>query len=236
MNISITFLGTKGEIEESTPRHRYHSSALLVAGAARILIDYGRLRRQSLNEIKPDAVLITHAHPDHYAWLHEDLPLDAPVYMSQDTYDYGKYKPQNSRIIKPGETFGAGPFVCESYDVMHSIRCPAVGWRIKAGGRTLVYNSDLVDIIRKEAVLTGVDYYIGDGSAIKANLVRRRDDVLFGHTRIGTQINWCRKFGIPNVMFTHLGKETIGKEEEFLKEPTDIVLAYDGMQVTIAEN
>jgi hypothetical protein len=90
-----------------------------------------------------------------------------------------------------------------------------------------------VDIVLKEEALTGVDYYIGDGSAIKANLVRRRDEVLFGHTRIGTQINWCKKFGIPNVMFTHLGKETIGKEEEFKKEHPDILLAYDGLQIDI---
>ncbi len=233
MKTSLIFLGTKGDIEESTPKHRYHSSMLVSSGDFRLLVDYGQLRRFSLEEIRPDAILITHAHPDHYAWLYEDLPVEAPVYMSQDTFDYGKYKPQNSRVVKAGQTFEAGPFTCQSYDVMHSIRCPAVGWRIRAGDRTLVYNSDLVDIMLKDNVLAGVDYYIGDGSAIKTNLVRRRDDVLFGHTRIGTQINWCQKFGIPNVIFTHLGKETINKEEEFIKEHTDIVLAYDGLEIKI---
>jgi ribonuclease BN (tRNA processing enzyme) len=131
------------------------------------------------------------------------------------------------------EKFKVGAFECMAYRVIHSIRCPAVGWKLVFEGKTLVYNSDLVDIEEKDAVLTGVDWYIGDGSAVKANLVRRRGDVLFGHTRIITQVHWCEKFGIKNLIFTHLGRETLREEENFKAEHQEILFAHDGMEIDI---
>jgi hypothetical protein len=108
-----------------------------------------------------------------------------------------------------------------------------VGYKIRTPDQTIVYNSDLIAILDRESVLAGVDCYIGDGSAIKTNLVRRRGDQLFGHTRITTQINWCRQYGINKIIFTHLGKETIGQEEAFGQEHSEAVLAYDDMELEI---
>lgn len=229
----LLFLGTKGEIEESSPKHHYHSSLLIISDQTRILIDYGVLHQHSLDELDPEAVFITHAHPDHYTWLNE--PVDSPVavYLTRETLDYGKHRPQNSEVIRPGQRFTIGDFDAMAYRVTHSIRCPAVGYRIEVGGKTLVYNSDLVDIVEKEEILAGVDCYVGDGSAIKANLVRRRGDKLFGHTRITTQINWCKKFGIHHIIFTHLGKETIANEDVFAEEHPEVILAYDGMEMEV---
>ena len=129
-SVKLRFLGTKGEIEEFTDRHQYNASLLLEYGGTRLLIDYGKLRKYTLQELKPDYILITHAHPDPYAWLYEDIKTDIPVYLTQETYDYGKYRPANPRIIKPGEEFDNGPFHWTDYRVMHSIRCPAVGFKL----------------------------------------------------------------------------------------------------------
>jgi ribonuclease BN (tRNA processing enzyme) len=233
--VNLKFLGTKGEIEESSPRHKYHSSLLISTDDIRILIDYGKLRHMSLEELKPHAILITHAHPDHYAWLKEEIKTETPVYMTRETYEYGKFTPQNSKIIIPGEKFNAGPFKCAAYRVIHSIRCPAVGYKIEVEHKTFAYNSDLVDILDKDSVLPGVGYYIGDGSAIRTNLVRRRGEQLLGHTRITTQINWCKKYGINKMIFTHLGKETIAKEDKFLEEHAEAILAYDGMEIILQD-
>lgn len=230
---NLTFLGTKGEIEEETEGHRFHSSMLVESGGTRLLIDYGLLRCYTMDEIAPDAILITHAHPDHYSWLKQDVQSAVPVYLTQETLDYGKFKPQNSHVIAPMEKFKVGGFECMAYRVIHSIRCPAVGWKLTFEGKTLVYNSDLVDIEEKEAVLNRVDYYVGDGSAVKANLVRRRGDVLFGHTRIITQIHWCEKFGIKHILFTHLGKETLREEENLKNEHPEIVTASDGLEIEV---
>ena len=229
----LVFLGTKGEIEEFNERHQYHSSTTITSDGVKLLIDYGLLQRYSLDEIKPNSVLVTHAHPDHYIWLNKDIQTEVPVYLSQETFDYGKFCPPNAQVIPADKTYIIGPFHWSSYKVIHSIRCPAVGFKIRVAAKTFVYNPDLVDIIDKDTVLTDVDYYIGDGSSITANLVRRRGDTFFGHARITTQINWCKKYGIGNIIFTHLGKQTIEKEIEFSKENTDIVLAYDGMELEV---
>lgn len=229
----IIFLGTKGEIEESSPRHEFHSSLLLLSEETRLLIDYGILHKQSLDELKPDAILITHAHPDHYVWLKEDINTDITVYLTEETLDYGKFKPRSPAVIKAGNMHRVGPINFEAYRVLHSIRCPAVGYRIHLAGIILVYNPDLVDIANKEEVLKGVDYYIGDGSSIKTNLVRRKGDEIFGHTRITTQINWCRNFGIEKIIFTHLGKETLDNEDDFQSKNKGIILAYDGMEMSL---
>ncbi len=229
----LVFLGTKGEIEESSPKHRYHSSLLVISDEARLLIDYGKLHKYSLEEIKPSAILITHAHPDHYLWLDEEVKTGIPVYLTEETLGYGMYLPENNRVVVPGREFEVGPFKCRPYRVMHSIRCPAVGYKIAVSERTIVYNPDLVDIVEKENILKGVDYYIGDGSSLRANLVRRKDDQFFGHTRITTQINWCRKYGVRHIIFTHLGKETIENEADFRKEHGEAILAYDGMELVI---
>ncbi len=229
----LMFLGTKGEIEEYNEKHQYHASLLIESGKTRLLIDYGKLRKYALEELKPDAILITHAHPDPYAWLNEDIKTDIPVFLTQETYDYGKYRPDNSKIITPGEKMNVNNIVWEAYRVLHSIRCPTVGYKLVINGNNVVCNPDLIAINEKDQILTGTDYYIGDGSSIRANLVRRRGDQLFGHTKISTQINWCKAYGINHIIFTHLGKETLEKEDDFRKEHPEVVLAYDGMNLEI---
>ena len=229
----LTFLGTKGEIEEESVRHRFHSSLLVESQGTRLLIDYGLLHSYALEKIAPDAILITHAHPDHYSWLKQDVQSGIPVYLTQESLEYGKYKPHKCHVVTPMKPFKVGAFECMAYRVIHSIRCPAVGWKLKFDGKTLVYNSDLVDIMEKDVVLTGVDYYIGDGSAVKANLVRRRGDVIFGHTRIITQSHWCEKFGIKHMIFTHLGRETLREEANFKAEHPEVTFAYDGLELEI---
>jgi len=232
----IIFLGTKGEIEESSPNHKYHSSLLLASQNTRILIDYGLLHQYELTEINPDCLLITHAHPDHYIWLKEENSIDVPVYLTRETVEYGKYRPVNFQIIQPNEELRQGPFTILPYQVIHSLRCPAVGFKIQVPeNKVFIYNPDLVDIVNKDEILKEVDYYIGDGSAIKSNLVRRKGDALFGHTRITTQINWCKARGIENIIFTHLGKETLEKEKEFAQEHREALLAWDGMEIEIGK-
>lgn len=229
----LIFLGTKGEIEESTEKHQYHSSLLLISNNHRLLIDHGKIHKMNLEEIAPHAILITHAHPDHYIWLNEEVNTQIPVYLTEDTYNYSKFKPPKSNIIEPGIPFQLGPFHCFAYQVIHSIRCPTVGYRISADGKIIAYNPDLIDIINKDQALNDIDHYVGDGSTISSNLVRRRGNQLFGHTRITTQINWCQKYGIKNIVFTHLGKEAIEKERYLMNDYPDTILAYDGMEIII---
>ena len=227
--INLKFFGTKGEIEEYSKKHKYHTSLLIEYKKFKLLIDHGLLHKYNLKKIKPHAIIITHAHPDHYIWTKKDIETDIPIYLTKETLKYGKFKPKNHKIIKPGQKFKIKNFTILPYRVLHSIRCPAIGFKITVDRKNIIYTGDLVDIVGKNKILKKIDYYIGDGSCIRANLVRKKGNKIFGHARISTQINWCKKYRIKNMIFTHLGKETIRKEKDFKKKNPDIILAYDGM-------
>src|SRR5947207_9638415 len=65
--MKLTFLGTRGEIEARTRRHRMHSSLLLSYRRAKVMIDCGLDWLGKFERLHPDAIVLTHAHPDH-AW------------------------------------------------------------------------------------------------------------------------------------------------------------------------
>jgi len=233
----LTFLGTRAEIEEKTENHYYHSSLLLQIlqpDSFRLVIDYGTIHSYDLSILKPDAILITHAHPDHYIWTKEEANNATPVYLTRETLEHGNFSPVHPHIFYPFQWFPLGPVQILPYRVMHSIRCPAVGFKIQLpDDKVVVYNPDLVDMISKDNILPDTDYYIGDGSTINTNLVRRKGENFYGHTRIFTQINWCKKFGIKNIIFTHIGKDTLRQENHFSEIYPEAILAYDGMKLII---
>ncbi len=232
--MKLKFLGTKGEIEEKTRKHKYHSSLLLENKGFKLLIDHG-LKSKKLSKIKPNAILITHAHPDHFIWVKKDEVYQGKIYVTRDTRRATKFE-KNFEIIKLNKWFKIGPFRILAYRVIHSLIAPAVGLKIK-NKKTIIYNPDII-VMKNKAVLKNVDLYIGDGSSFKSNLIRRKNDKLFGHTRMTTQINWCKKYGIEKVIFTHLGKEALAlgnkKLKKELKEPNvNVMIAYDDMEYKI---
>ncbi len=229
--MKLTFLGTKGFIEESSKKHKYHSSLLVEYKSFKLLIDHGLISKK-LSIIKPNAIVITHGHPDTFKWLKEDERYPGKIYVARETKKLSKYK-KNFEIVKLNRWIKVGPFEILPYRVIHSINAPAIGFKIKAN-KTIIYNSDLV-VMENKAVLRNVDLYIGDGSSLRGNLVRRRGDKLFGHARMSTQVNWCKKYTIPKIIFTHLGKEALrigdAKIEKLLHQPgLEITIAYDGMR------
>jgi glyoxylase-like metal-dependent hydrolase (beta-lactamase superfamily II) len=65
----LTFLGTRGEIAMRSRRHWRHTAALVESRGHRIVIDAGTDWLGRLERLSPDAVVVTHAHPDHVAAL-----------------------------------------------------------------------------------------------------------------------------------------------------------------------
>lgn len=240
----IEFPGTRGEIEESSSRHKYHSSLIVKEKNTTVLIDFGvNYNPRLIKKINDFSyILITHAHPDHYVWtVEEEKRIDIPVYLTDVTFDYGKYKPSNYRIIKSGREYILNDLKVTAYDVMHSLRCPAVAYKIK-GDKTIVYAPDILDFEEdKEAILNRTDLLIADGSSLNINMVRRKEDKLFGHTRIKTIIGWCKKYGINELIITHCGKQivTMDKNEliEKLKGYTEgkinVRVAYDDWEMEL---
>lgn len=238
--MKLTFLGTKGEIEEKSRKHKMHSCLLIENKGKKVLIDFGQDWHNKIDKIKPDYILLTHAHPDH-AWGLK-TGTDIPVYATKQTFDLlNKYKFTNKTEIKPHKWLKIGNIEIFPYEVVHSTLCPSVGFKIKAGRFTFCYNPDLIFIKLKKDVLTGVKLYIGDGSTVNMNLVRKIKGELVGHTNIRTQIHWCKEFGIKTAIFTHFGKQAVEmKEDKLIKMlknysqgEVKIKVAHDGFVVSV---
>jgi len=240
----IKFPGTRGEIEKSSPSHKYHSSLIVEYRSTRMLIDLGIKHNPWLMDTVNDFsfILITHAHPDHYIWtVKNEGNVNVPVYLTKITFDYGKYKPANYRIIESGREYKLKDFKISAYNVIHSLRCPAIAYKIK-GDKTIIYAPDILDFEEdKGVVLNDIDLLITDGSSLNINMVRRRDDKLFGHTRVKTIIGWCKKYNVEKLIITHCGKQIVNMDESELKEKlkeyagedVDVEVAHDNWKIEV---
>ena len=130
----------------------------------------------------------------------------------------------------------------EAFPLDHSLRAPAVGYRVGDGEVSLFYAPDIVYIRERAAALAGVRLYIGDGATMVRSMVRRRDEGLFGHTPMRTQLTWCEKEGVPRAVFTHCGTAIISGDEDeqtarlaALAEERGVTaaIAHDGMELTL---
>jgi phosphoribosyl 1,2-cyclic phosphodiesterase len=229
----LRFCGTRGFVEESSRRHRMHSALLIVYRGKRLLLDAGANWAGRLGELDPNWIALTHAHPDHAFGLRGGT--HRPVYVTEETRALLAHFPVPFRIVKPTVVYRLGPFGLCAYRVVHSIRAPAVGFRIRVGGATAVYNPDLVEIENPAAALTGVDLYIGDGASLTRPIVRRRGAERFGHTSIRMQLDWCAAFGIRRAVFTHCGRGLIRLDVRELRRQI-AVLAAGRLEVAVAED
>jgi phosphoribosyl 1,2-cyclic phosphodiesterase len=232
----LTFLGTRGGIESRSRRHRQHSTLLIEHGGRRVLIDCGDDWLGELDALAPDAILVTHAHPDHAGGLAEGAPC--AVYASATTC---RALPGtvDTHAIRLGSRISIARLAVEAFPVVHSRIAPAVGYRI--AGR-VVYVPDVVDLRDKTIALHGIELYIGDGARLTRPLVRttatgRR----FGHTSIAKQLGWCARAGIPRAIFTHCGTEVVRDHAAAAKVVRalgqrlglDASLAHDGLVVDL---
>jgi ribonuclease BN (tRNA processing enzyme) len=216
--VRLHFHGTKGYVEAESRAHSGHSAFTVEAEGFRLLCDFGQNRRGLLEAIRPDAVFVSHAHPDH-AWGLEE-GTDAPVHASAITHAITKDLPIRTRVtLEPAKPVGVGPFRLTAFPVIHSVRCPCVAARIESPGLVLVYSGDIISFERPEAALAGADLYIGDGSTLKGSLVRRHPTgALMGHTTVRAQLGWLTKFGIGRAIFSHFGSGPIAMGEPALKD------------------
>lgn len=239
--MKLTFLGTRGNIEARNERHSRHTSLLVSYYGKAVMIDAGEDWRGHVDKINPDAIVITHSHPDH-AWGLKDGARCAVWAPEIAWKEMGSY-PINTRHTiehrRPTEILG---IEFEAFPVEHSTLAPAVGYRITAGNPTVFYAPDVVYVENRDEALAGAAIYIGDGATITRSMVRKRGENLIGHTPVRTQLTWCQKEGVPRAVFTHCGSDIVAGDERKVgpevkslgrERGVEAEIAFDGMEITL---
>jgi phosphoribosyl 1,2-cyclic phosphodiesterase len=173
-----------------------------------VVVDWGDDWRGEITSLRPAAIVLTHAHPDHAGGLRDGATC--PVYATAVTWHALKRYPiERRRVVQPRRPFRIREIRFEPFSVDHSIRAPAVGYRIEAGRTAIFYAPDLVTIVDEQEALADLDLYVGDGAAVTRSIIRRRDGRAIGHASIRAQLDWCAAAGVPRAVFTHCGSEIV---------------------------
>ena len=240
--LELKFLGTRGEIEVRSRRHQRHSALLIEHNDARIMIDCGEDWLGRLDVVAPTAIVLTHANLDHAGGLAEGAPC--PVYATGKTQSLlMRFPIRDRRIIPLTQTVKIGGVNFKAYRVEHSIRAPAVGYRVSAKTGSFFYLPDVARLPNPSTALRGVGVYIGDGATFRRSMVRTKDGVSIGHAPIATQLGWCAKAHVRRAIFTHCGSAIVRGDERASaaivrnlghEHGIDARLAYDGDRLRFA--
>jgi len=193
--MKVKVLGTRGEIEESAPRHSRHSG-LLVDG--RLLFDLGE---KEFLDAKPWCVFITHLHPDHAFFIKKPAPLGVRVYAPE----------RRARIpeveIFPGKISFRG-YSIRAIPTHHSLKAKSIAYLVEKGDQGLLYTGDMFWINKKyRPLLKRLDLVVTEASFIRQGGIIRRDrasGLPFGHTGVPNLIKLFGKF-TTNILFMHFG-------------------------------
>jgi len=205
------------------------------------MIDCGADWLGRLHRIQPEAIVLTHAHPDHAWGLKNGAPCR--VYATERTWCYLKRFPLRDRaLVEPRTPFSIQDIVFEAFPVEHSLRAPAVGYRITAG-RTSIFNvPDLVSIYEQHEALSDIRVYVGDGASLRRPIIRESGGSLIGHASVRTQLGWCRQEGVQKALITHCGSQIVGADSRIvnadlralsLEQGVEARLAFDGFEVLL---
>jgi phosphoribosyl 1,2-cyclic phosphodiesterase len=180
-----------------------------------------------------EAVVITHAHPDHAWGLKEGV--DCPVYATEAAWeDMENFPVEDRRIVAPREPFEVRGITFEAFPVDHSTRCPAVGYRVTAGEVSVFYVPDLVWIRDRAEAMQGCRRYIGDGACVTRSMVRKKGDALIGHVPVRNQLTWCKKEGVRKMIVTHCGSDIVAHDERTVGAKLRRLARERGVEVEIA--
>ena len=197
------------------------------------MIDCGADWLGKFRGIAPTAILLTHAHPDHAAGLAKGAPC-CRLCASGGIDLLSRYPIAELRKVEPRSVTTIGELKFQAIPVQHSIRAPAVGYRISAKGACFFYVPDIAALPHATAALQGMHLYIGDGATIRRSMVRKKSGRLIGHAPIIEQLRWCEAAGVPNAIVTHCGSEIVGGQTRQLNATVEQLGREHGIKARIA--
>lgn len=206
------------------------------------MIDCGADWLRHVDRVAPDAIVLTHAHPDHIDGLRHGspCPVYAPraVWRALARWPIPERHPLTLRV--PSNIRGIH---LKAFPLDHSVIAPAVGYRITAGGATIFYAPDVLRIRHAADALTGIRLYVGDGATIARPIVRveGRKGAAVGHAPIVTQLEWCAEAGVRRAIFTHCGRAIVAGRPDVEEriaavgraERIETRIAHDGLRIVL---
>jgi len=241
--MKLKFLGTKGYIKIKSKKHKNHTSLMILHNNKKVMIDCGETFLKKIKKINPDHIILTHAHPDHAFGLKNGV--NCFVWATDITFELLKDFPiekKYKKTIKIGKKNKIENITFEAFKVLHSVKAPAVGYKISYRKKSFFYVPDVLWIENRKQAFKNIQFYIGDGATIQRNMVRKdkKSGELFGHANVRQQLTWCQKENVNTMIITHLGSDIVKDEKKAKKLIAELAkkrninttLAYDGMQIT----
>lgn len=197
--MKIKILGTRGEIEPSSPYHSKKSGVLI---DDEILLDIGE---ESFLEQHPKYILITHLHPDHAFFARfpnkKIKPIEVPLYAPES------YK-KNVIVKKLTSQKKLNQYLIIPIPTHHSIKVASQAYLIVKRKQKILYTGDLVWINKEyHSQITGVDLIITEASFDREGGRIKRDDAsgkIYGHTGVPNLMRLFSKF-TKHILFVHFG-------------------------------
>jgi len=229
----VTFLGSKGMIEESSPRHKKRTGIIIATQKTVFQIDCGELEfYDNLKDV--DFLYISHTHKDHVSGLkHREISTSLVCTSLVRRQLVQDWKAEVKNWTAP--PFKFKDVVLEAVPCLHSIRCPMWGVVIN---RELGVFTDVIRPRRGWSLLKGLRVYIGDGSAITHPIIRvkKGGGEPFGHTSMKSQLKYGSQLGWHQILFTHFGRQPVLKGDKKVLEMLEneqIILAKDNFTVEV---
>jgi phosphoribosyl 1,2-cyclic phosphodiesterase len=233
--MKLDFIGTRGNTEITSSRHRRHSSVLVSVRRETVMIDCGADWLDDVRAIRPADIVLTHAHPDHAWGLRNGAPC--PVFATAAAWrDLDTFGIEQRRIVEARRPFVVRGIRFEAFPVAHSIRAPAVGYRLTAGAVTIFYVPDVAFIPDRPTSLAGAGLYVGDGATLTRSMVRQWNEESIGHVPVRTQLDWCQTGQVPRAVFTHCGSEIICGEADRIADRLHALALERGVRAAFAHD
>lgn len=228
----------------STDTHdkRLRCSAMLEINGQNIVIDAGpdfryQMLRAGVKNLR--AILLTHEHKDHIGGLDDVRAFNWVKHGAVDVYSnlrtkevvYKDYAYAFSEYKYPGvpeinlQVVGEAPFCIDDIEfipipVMHH-KLPVLGYR--TGNFAYITDANAISESSMEK-LAGVEYLV-------LNALRKESHL--SHFTLSQALEIIQRLRVKHAWLTHIGHQ-MGLAYEIADElPTNVSLAYDGLQVEI---
>ncbi len=229
----LTILGTRGEIEESTPYHAKKSGLLI---DKTLMLDLGE---KTFLDFQPKWIYITHLHPDHAYFVRkgkEEFPATKAHIHAPEKQGFP------IGVVKRKQKVGS--YTIFAIPTIHSKSVLSCAYLVEKGKKRILYTGDMIWIEKKyHSLFSRLDLVITEASFLKEGGMIRRDKdrgQIYGHTGLPNLIRLFQAY-TDRLLFLHFGSwfyQDMQKKKKKIKQlgkeyGIEAISAYDGMEITV---